>query len=367
MAISIILLSFYLIRTLIFKIGFEKQYLLNKTKNSFSDLSVSILVPARDEESNVETCIHSLTNCEFPNDKYEIIAINDRSSDKTSSILHKLTDSVKNLKVVDIESDLQKGNLKGKAGALQIAASNAGNELLMMTDADCTVHPNWINTINNQFDSKTGLIASFTLIKGESIFDKIQAIEWLFLHTMACGGVGVGLPMGCYGNNLSVKKEVFNAVGGYKNIKFSVTEDLALLLSVDKLGYKTKYLCDYESSVETIPVQGMSEYLKQRKRWVLGGKALGWKATAFVVFSLTVWLSLVWGIYCNDLNIIMLTLFSKILMDSVLIYKPLKEMKKLKLLPYLPFAIMFFMIMELVAPFLIINKKVVWKGQTFQT
>jgi len=367
MIISIILLSFYLFRTLIFKIGFEKQYLLNSAKNENISLSTSILVPARDEEANVKTCIESLNSCEYLNDKLEIVAINDRSSDSTSDILHSLARNIDYLKVIDIETDLQKGNLKGKAGALQIGASNANNDILMMTDADCTVHSKWIKTIGSQFDKQTGLIASFTLIKGDSIFDKIQAIEWLFLHTMACGGVGMGLPMGCYGNNLSIKKEVFNAVGGYKNIKFSVTEDLALLLSVDKLGYKIKYLCDFESSVETIPVQGMSEYLKQRKRWVLGGKALGWKAIAFVIFSLTVWLSLVWGIYCRDLSIVLLTLFTKIFLDSVLIYKPLKEMKKLKLLPYLPFAIMFFMIMELVAPFLIINKKVVWKGQTFQT
>ncbi len=367
MIISIILLSFYLFRTLIFKIGFEKQYLLNSAKNENISLSTSILVPARDEEANVKTCIESLNSCEYLNDKLEIVAINDRSSDSTSDILHSLARNIDYLKVIDIETDLQKGNLKGKAGALQIGASNANNDILMMTDADCTVHSKWIKTIGSQFDKQTGLIASFTLIKGDSIFDKIQAIEWLFLHTMACGGVGMGLPMGCYGNNLSIKKEVFNAVGGYKNIKFSVTEDLALLLSVDKLGYKIKYLCDFESSVETIPVQGMSEYLKQRKRWVLGGKALGWKAIAFVIFSLTVWLSLVWGIYCRDLSIVLLTLFTKIFLDSVLIYKPLKEMNKLKLLPYLPFAIMFFMIMELVAPFLIINKKVVWKGQTFQT
>lgn len=367
MIISIILLSFYLIRTLIFKIGFEKQYLLNRAIKSASNLNVSILVPARDEENNIGTCIDSLISCDFPKDQFEIIAINDRSSDDTSKILHKLSNSIDNLKIVDIESDLQKGNLKGKAGALQIAASNANNEILMMTDADCTVNPNWITNINSHFDQSTGLIASFTLIKGDTTFDKIQAIEWLFLHTMACGGVGVGLPMGCYGNNLSVKKEVFNTVGGYKNIKFSVTEDLALLLSVDNLGYKIKYICDFNSSVETIPVKSMKEYLSQRKRWVLGGKALGWKATAFVIFSLTVWLSLVWGIYCQDLMIITFTLFSKILMDSILIYKPLKEMKRLSLLPYLPFAVMFFMIMELVAPFLIINKKVTWKGQIFET
>lgn len=77
-----------------------------------------------------------------------------------------------------------------------------------MTDADCIVHPDWIRTIAECYaDDNIGLVASFTLVGGKRLFDIIQSVEWIYMNTMASAGVGLNIPLGCYGNNLSVRKK----------------------------------------------------------------------------------------------------------------------------------------------------------------
>jgi cellulose synthase/poly-beta-1,6-N-acetylglucosamine synthase-like glycosyltransferase len=365
MAIAIALISIYFLRTIVFKFGFRSQELTNSSISTNTE-SLSIIVPARDEENNIANCINSIANSNLNNSKFDIIAINDRSSDNTQQELEALQSNFDNLKVVQILDDTQKGNLKGKAGALQIGVNNCDSDLVIMTDADCTVNENWARTIQSNFDKATGMVCSYTLIKGNRLFDKIQAIEWLFLHTMAVGGLGINQPLGCYGNNLSIRKKVFEDVGGYKNIKFSVTEDLALMQSIYKIGYKIKYICDYNATVETLPAQNLKEYLSQRKRWIVGGKSLGLKAVFFVISSLSVWLGIGWGVYNQNLELILLPIIAKFGLDAYLIITPMVKLKRSRLLPYLPLAIIFFMIMELIAPLMLTNKTVVWKGQTFK-
>lgn len=365
--IILVCILIYIIRTIVFLIGSEIENHNNILKKENTDFPyITVVVPCRNEEANVERCFTALSESDYPADRFEILAVNDRSGDSTESKLNALAQNIPNMKVINIKDYSQKGNLKGKPGALHAGILQAKGDLIFMTDADCSVNKNWIQSLSlHHSKTETGLTASYTLIKYKSIFDKIQAIEWIYMHTMAMAGIGLNQPLGCYGNNLTVKRDDYFKIGGYPNIKFSVTEDLALLNAIVNTGKNARYICDYNTTVTTLPCADLSEYIGQHRRWAVGGIDLGWRAVLFVITSISVWVGIFLSLFSSSFGLFALILAIRILADSILILKPIVRLKSSKLLPYVPQSVFFFLIMELIIPFLIINRKIVWKGQVF--
>ena len=330
--------------------------------------SISVIVPARNEENNIIRCIDALMKSDYPNDKFEVIVVNDRSTDNTGNIIELYAGKYQNLKAVHVADEKQSLNLRGKPGALQHGINKAKGEYLMMTDADCAVNPNWIKSIAGTFIThKLNLIPAFTLIQGERKFDKIQQVEWIYMHTMASAGIAFNQPLGCYGNNLSIKKDVYEKIGGYENIKFSVTEDLALLQAVHRKFGGVHYLCDKDSAVTTLPENTLIDYIKQHRRWAVGGLDLGLRAGIFVASSVGIWLAFILSLISGFYMLAAGVFIFRVVSDSSMI---LYSMKKLELPSrsyfWLVPSVIFFMLMELVIPTLIIDKEIKWKGQTFK-
>lgn len=362
----IISFSIYLSRALFFMLGSKRGRIKFKEIHLEEYPFVSIIVPARNEESNIAMCLESIFYSDYPRDKYEIIVIDDRSNDNTSRIVSQFKIDNHNLVLVRVDSDEEKKVL-GKPGAIDIGVKAAKGELLLFTDADCKVNKKWVTSIVKTFtENKSDLVAAFTLVQHDNFFDKYQAIEWILMHTMASGGIGFNYPLGCFGNNMAIKKSTYIKLGGYENIEFSVTEDLALLQAVHKSGGNIDYICHRDSTVKTLPISSLSPYLKQRKRWAIGGKKLGWKATLFVLASLIIWVSSIVSIIDGNIYLGISILFLKLVTDAILILPSLFTVKEKGLLRYVFPANVLFLFMELILPFLIINNKVEWKGQIFK-
>lgn len=357
----------YLLRTLFMFVGSQKIRKKNaQDKNEYFPF-VSIIVPSRNEENNIEKCLSSLLASDYPKDKYEILAVNDRSEDSTLNIMQKIAYFNANIKIINLTEARTEKNLRGKPGAIHLAAQEAKGEILLMTDADCEVHPNWIKTVVKSYHNQNlGLQASFTLISGKRIFDIVQAIEWIYMHTMASAGVGNGIPLGCYGNNLSIRKSVYDSLGGYEGINFSVTEDLALEQAVHSKGLEINYLTNLDATVSTLPCNTFKEYISQKRRWAIGGTALGWKAVVFVLSSILMWLGVIASIIALNPLWVFALLFTRIAGDYALIYPAMKILKQEHLRGMILPSIVFFMLIELIIPFTLFSNKVVWKGQVFR-
>ncbi|MEZ4723651.1 MAG: glycosyltransferase [Candidatus Kapaibacterium sp.] len=362
----IVSFSFYFARALFFVIGSKKGRIKFKEIIIDNYPFVSIIVPARNEEHNIIMCLESIVDSDYPRSKYEIIVVNDRSDDSTLELAEKFAQSHSNIRVLNISDDSQKV-VAGKPGALDFGIKNSKGDYILLTDADCKVNRKWISSIVKTFIEKdSDLVAAFTLVKHNNFFDKFQAIEWILMHTMASGGMGLNFPLGCFGNNMAFKKSVYTQLGGYGGIEFSVTEDLALLQSVHKNGGKINYVCHRDSTVKTLPLDKFSDYLKQRKRWAIGGKKLGWKATLFVLASLLIWISAIVSLIEGHYYLSVIIMLLKIITDAILVLPTIFTVKEKGLLPYLLPSNFLFIIVELILPFLIINKKVEWKGQVFK-
>ncbi|MFP4368074.1 MAG: glycosyltransferase [Candidatus Kapaibacterium sp.] len=330
---------------------------------------VSVIIPARNEEEKIEDCIRSFDMVNYPKDKFEIIAVNDRSTDATGDILDRLQKERPHLKVVHKTKGSDHKNLQGKPGALKEGIDSSRGGYLLMTDADCVVHPEWINSVCDAFtaDESTGLVAAYTLIRGnKSTFDKFQETEWIYMHTMAAAGFALGQPLGCFGNNLSIKREAYDKTGGYENVDFSLTEDLAMLRAVHGKGYRVRYLCSPESTVTTYPVKNFAEYMSQHRRWAAGGLSLGWRAGLFVLTSIAIYTALILAFLKGSLFWIFAVLFVRVAGDYAVINPALMELKKFSLRKWIIPSVFFYMFIELILPFTMVNKKIKWKGQKFQ-
>lgn len=327
---------------------------------------VSVVIPARNEERTIGRCLEALSRSDVDMSLVEVIVVNDRSTDSTGTLLDAFVPVYPWLRVVHRTSNADHPNLQGKPGALQAGFDKAVGDILLMTDSDCAVHPQWIATMASAFhDPKVDLAAGFTLVQASTFLERVQAVEWLFTQTMARGGIGNGVPLGCFGNNLAVRRSAYHAVGGYEGIRFSVTEDLALLQALSAYGSRIRYVCEPEATVTTLPVDSMGEYIRQRHRWARGGMALGWRASMFVIASAMLWVgfiasalegSWIWFVFFASMRFIV---------DASMVGFTVLRLRQPALLPIITPALFLLIPTELSLPFLILQRRVVWKNQVF--
>ncbi len=328
---------------------------------------VSIVVPARNEEHRIQRCLESLAEVDYPTDRFEIIIVNDRSHDRTEEIVRAYQERLPMLRLLRVE-EVRSGNLQGKAGALDIGIASARGEIVLLTDADCAVHPRWVRAHSMQYqDTDVAMVCAYTLVEGTDVFSRYQAVEWNTTHTMASAGVYYRQYLGCFGNNMSFRRSVYHAIGGYGAIPFSVTEDLALLQAIGGRGHVVRYLCSAESSVVTEPCRTIGEYLRQHQRWVHGARGLGWRAYVFVATTALYWLGIIASLSASAWGLTLSVIGTRILADLVLNIPPLRAVRKSALIPWIIPTTLVFGVLELLLPVLALSRTIRWKDQVFVT
>ena len=367
----ILLCIFYLLR--VFVIRFASGRLRKKYKKNinYKELPfISVIIPARNEENNIENCINSVLNSNYPTELFEIIVVNDRSDDATLTIVEKIA-AIHNtkIKICNILTQTANPNLKGKPGAIKIGIDNAAGELLLMTDADCIVNKNWIyTTVQHFIDAKEeniGMICSYTNVISNNLFHYFQAAEWYYMHTFACAGIGLNTILGCFGNNIAITKTAYNKIGGYESLKFSVTEDYILLKAISDAGFSIRYLCLEDTIVETLPVNSFKEYMLQRKRWAVGGMNLGIKAFLYVASSIALWIAIIMSAITGNWYLLIISCLLRFLGDCVILFPIFDTLKTKYLKKWIPLSVCFYCVIEILLVFMITNRKVYWKGQIF--
>lgn len=325
--------------------------------------SVSIIVAARNEEDNISDCIESLLKLDYPRDKLEIIMMNDRSTDKTKEIMMSYTQKNPVLKYQ--ETDEQVGKLKGKTNALALAIKRSKGEIVFTTDADIKVKPTWVKEMIRYYDEDTGVISSFSTMIPKNMWWGIQSFDWLYLLGLAAGGNGIQLEISCIGNNMSYRRKAYDEVGGYENIKFSVTEDFMLLHTIrKKTKWKAKFPVNPDIMNDTYPCKDWMELYRQKKRWMRGG--LDSDSTGVTV-GIAEWLTstaVLFGWLFIDIRYYLLFVVSKIIIDAVYIFIPALKFKMLKVYLYILFFEIYFVVYSFLTPFILtLGGRVVWKEQ----
>lgn len=236
---------------------------------------ISVLIAARNEESNMKACLEGVLRQTFPSDRYEVWIGDDNSSDGTAAVVKQFQASCKNLHLLPVEKNLN--GLLGKANVLAQLARVARGEILLITDADVQVPPGWIDCYARHFRRRVDMISGVVALNGQSVFAKLQNADWLTYMAECNEKSNKGQPVTAVGCNMAIRSSTYKAVGGYEKIPFSVTEDYELFRAVTSAGYAFGSLMDREALAFTNPVKTFGDLLKQRRRWLTGSFSANWR------------------------------------------------------------------------------------------
>lgn len=354
----------YALRLMFFGIGQVRA--AYRRGHNVARARVTIIIPARNEEQNLDRCIASLKKLTYPHELLQIIIVNDRSTDRTADIIDEAAKQWPVLTALHRSDEHARDNLRGKPGALQYGADHATGEILLFTDADCVVSEAWIQTMTSPFaDESVGMVCGFTTIEHSTAFGLLQDVEWLYTHSMAQGALTNGHILGCFGNNMAVRMQDFVAIGGYHSVAFSITEDLALLQAMVRSGHTVRYICSADAAVESLPCLTLREYIQQKQRWVRGALGLGWRGFLFSTTSITYWMGLVWSVASGNLTSALLFLALRAFGDGILIAISVIRLRRWGSIPAIAPSLLLLLFLEIILPILAFRKKVVWKEQTF--
>ena len=231
-------------------------------------IRVSVLLAARNEENNIERCLRSLNNLDFPIQNIEICIGDDDSNDRTADIIHKYIKDEPQFHYYKISENI--AGLKGKANVLAQLSHKAQGEYFFYCDADIEVSSTWITSMLSQFKENTGVVVGLTRMKKNHFLADLLSLEWLFILTVIRFLALFKIPVTGLGNNMAVTKEAYFAVGGYEKIGFSIVEDFALFMAIvkKKYGFVQTYTKNVVSSSE--PILSLKDLVVQRKRWMKG-------------------------------------------------------------------------------------------------
>ena len=229
---------------------------------------VSVVISARNEAENIESCLLSILDQSYPHDLFEIILVNDRSSDNTGELARRLDTKYKRITVIDVDS-LPLG-IHPKKHAITIGVSSSIGEIIIETDADVLVERYWIEKTVERFLPDVGMVVGSSTIrtKKKTLLENLQAVDFLLLVASAQGALGHGIPMGATGQNLAYRKKVFEEVGGLKlNSRRYVSNDMLFLTKVSQSDWKIVGNLSKETIVSTLAVEGWKGLISQRTRW----------------------------------------------------------------------------------------------------
>lgn len=255
--------------------------------------NVSILIAARNEGVNIEKLLQSLYNQSFDKKIFEVIIVDDNSTDNTYEVSE-------NFRVLHPELNLKllKATGSGKKQAISQALHAAENEFVMVTDADCELPPHWIETMVDYFASHDlkMLLGPVLLSPAKTLFEKLQVLEHLSLIASTAGSAAIGMPVMCNGANMMYDRQAALDVEKYRtDMKIASGDDMFLMEKFIKYyGSKSvKFILDNRAIVKTATMPNIRAFFRQRRRWASKTKSYtNWKiiATALIVllFNLSI-------------------------------------------------------------------------------
>lgn len=235
---------------------------------------VSVVITARNEENTIRSCLEGILSQDYPHDRLEIVLSDDHSDDRTVEVASGIRNPLAGPEIRILTAGT--GLPSGKKPALARAIQEARGNLILATDADTSRGPGWVHAMVQEYlRSGKQMILGPVCLKGNSIFQRIQQLEFLGVMGLTAGSAGAGTPIMCNGANLLYPKTTYLKAGGFDgHMKYSSGDDQFLLASVRKLSGRSAvaFALREEAIVSTPAEDSISGFLHQRMRWVSKSK-----------------------------------------------------------------------------------------------
>jgi len=268
---------------------------------------ISILIPARNEAANIKACVQSILHQNYPAHLFELIIINDHSTDNTADIILELQKLHKNITLLHLSDFIYNIPVNAyKKKALEIGVAHAKGELMITTDADCTTQPDWLLLLASLYETQQFqcIAAPVNFYKEKNLLERFQSLD--YAGTMVLTGAGIHARRFRLSNgaNLAFSKAVFEEVQGYEGINHIASGDDMMLVHkiAERYPAGIAFLKNPGATVFTEAKATWRDFWQQRIRWAT-------KSTAYSEWRITIIVAMVFFFCCNILLSLLLIPF----------------------------------------------------------
>ncbi len=339
----------YFILVLFFVFHWHSIPIFKADKAIAENTYLSVVIAARNEQKNIINILQSIENQSIGKKHFEIIVVDDFSTDNTFQLIETFTTNSKlNIRLV-------KNDIQGKKNAITKAIALAKGEIIVCTDADCIVSEKWLETIAAYFAStQAELVFGPVMIEASeaNLFHQMQQIEFASLIGSGAASWHANMPNMCNGANLAYKKTAFTTVNGFEGNEGVASGDDEFLMHkiFEKSPDKVFFLKSSDAIVTTKPLNSLNDFFRQRLRWASKWEHYtDWKVQAVALYIFTVNLLQILSFFFLPLTISILMLVLRALIEYTFLNSILRFMyKRLNLIPYLllvliyPYYVVFF-------------------------
>ncbi|RYY69982.1 MAG: glycosyltransferase [Chitinophagaceae bacterium] len=263
-------------------------------------LTISIIIPARNEEKNLPALLHSIQNQSYPSALLEVILVDDHSTDATAEVVSQFPF----VRYIALQDFVQDPINSYKKKAIEIGIQHSKGTLIVTTDADCFAPKDWLQTIASFYQTyQPELIVMPVAINcGPKAIEIFQALDFMSLQGVTAASVYKNVHSMCNGANLAYSRKAFEAVNGFAGIDTIASGDDMLLMHkiAKKFPGGIRYLPSKSVIVQTEPVHSIGAFLNQRIRWASKADAYDDKR----IFVVLIW------VYLLNLALLVLPLIS---------------------------------------------------------
>ena len=365
LSFSTLLIGLYGFMIATFWLGWKKRHAIVPDSGSPNQF-VSVIVPFRNEEQNLNLLLENLSHQSYPIDQFEVILINDHSSDGSVEVVESFV-AQSSLNLVLINS-----NGSGKKKAIETGVTNSRGKIIFQTDADCQIQERWMESLADTFSTTTGLVLGpVNMNPSNGFWSAFAALDFMSLQASGAALTLLGKPIMGSAANMGYTKQLWEQAKKTDTSRES-GDDVFLIQEVKRVNAGVAINMNPKCIVQTEAPESFGAMIEQRSRW--GAKTPSYssalaKSIALLVAFYSIWclVLLGFGIFSKPaLQLFIFTLGVKAALDYYFLKSYSKATKQQSLMKIFPSA-------SLVYPFYIVItiatmafSKQTWKGRTIR-
>ena len=246
---------------------------------------LTIVIVAHNEEENIVSCLNGILSQSYPAELMEIIVVDDRSTDRTATLIRELNSPLIQLLMLEDYPEYIHAPAFKKSG-IELAVGMSKHDWIVMTDADCMHGSYWLSSIAYAREASDAVfLAGPVLMEGSnSLLVKMQQMENLAFMLITGAGIQSGLHGMANGANMSFSKHAFHMVNGYEgNYQYASGDDMFLIEKMkEKYPGQISFIKSTFAGAITSAKESWNAFIRQRLRWAGKNKGLRKRTISFI-------------------------------------------------------------------------------------
>lgn len=361
----LILLSATVLLNVVYFLRFSKFSLADTpTPDLKNDFPVSVIICAKNEAQNLKENIPLILKQDYPH--FELILINDASSDETQDVIEQFAEEDSRVKSVEIENN--EAFWSNKKYSLTLGIKKAKHSRLLFTDADCKpASDQWIRLMTTAISEEKQLVLGYGAYeKRKGLLNRLIRFETVMTAIQYFSYAKAGMPYMGVGRNLAYTTQLFYDNRGFMSHMQVPSGDDDLFVNEAATHDNVALVYRKEAFTYSKPKESWHGWLRQKRRHVSTAKYYKskhqWLLGAYYIGNLLFWILGILAFTLVDWKLPLAIVIFRITLQYIFIRRGMKLLQEKELLPFLPFYEVFLVLIHLTIFILnSISKQTRWK------